>query len=232
MEREAFVTLVNYTPNPEKNVALAARMCYSSQGVKELAEELEQEEVERLIDLILKKGHDSVLEMASFSFAIEGISRVASHQLVRHRIGCSYAQKSQRYQEESSFFYILPDGVGEDEEALKIYQEAMDYSQRAYNRLVEMGIHQEEARYLLPGAVETKIFLTMNARSLHHFFGLRCCNRAQKEIRQVAYLILEKVKEVSPLLFKKAGPPCITHGYCREGDLSCGRLREEGSWNT
>lgn len=223
MERQVLVTLMGHTPDPEYQVALAARMCYSPLGAKELKEKLTPKEVERLIKKILAMNHESVLEMASFSFAIEGISRVTSHQLVRHRIGSSYAQKSQRYLQETQFNYIIPTGVKESPKGERIFMEAMAYCQDSYNRLLELGIHQEEARYLLPNAVETKLFVTMNARSLRHFFRLRCCQRAQGEIRRLAYCILKEVKKISPLLFQGAGPPCMT-GTCPEGDLSCGHI--------
>lgn len=228
MVQEAVVVLVSHTPSPERNVALAARMCYSSLDVSSLTRDLDEGEVEKLVQRILDLGHESVLEMASFSFAIEGISRVTSHQLVRHRIGSSYAQKSQRYIREEGFAAILPDGIASSPEGKAIFFDALAYCQQAYNDLIDLGIHQEEARYLLPGAVETKIFVTMNARSLHHFFRLRCCNRAQGEIRALANRMLEVVQEVAPLLFKKAGPPCIVQGSCPEGHLSCGGWKGEG----
>ncbi len=223
------VTLISHTPNPEENIALAARMCYSSREVARLREELTEEEISDLVELLLDKGHHSVLEMASFSFAIEGISRVTSHQLVRHRIGCSYAQKSQRYLQENDFSYIIPERVDKSEQALEVYREQMEQSQRAYNRLLKMGIHHEEARYLLPSAVETKIFITMNARALHHFFKLRCCLRSQQEIRELAIELRRQVRQVAPRLFKQAGAPCETSGHCPEGDYSCGRLEEDDS---
>lgn len=227
MEQKAMVTLVNYTPSPERSIALAARMCYSSLGASQLNAELGEEDVKQLVERILDLGHESVLEMASFSFAIEGISRVTSHQLVRHRIGSSYAQKSQRYLAERDFDFIIPEGIASATAGREVFLETMAYCQKAYDRLLSLGIHQEEARYLLPGAVETKIFVTMNARSLRHFFHLRCCNRAQKEIRNLAHLMLKAVQEVAPLLFKKAGPPCISQGTCPEGDLSCGGWKGE-----
>ena len=217
------VKLISYTPEAERKVAMAARLCYSPVGAAELEERLSDTQVQSLVQKILSMGHYSTLEHASFTFAIEGVSRVLTHQLVRHRIA-SYSQQSQRYVKEHEFEYILPPSVAANPSAKERFEGLMEEIRTVYGELTAMGVHQEDARYCLANATETKILVSMNARALFNFFELRCCARAQWEIRKMAELMLQQVKAVSPALFDKAGPTCISGGYCREGDLSCGRL--------
>ena len=153
------------------------------------------EQVQKLLAKIIKMGHASTMEHVSFTFGIEGVSRVLTHQLVRHRLA-SYSQQSQRYVAEHDFEYILPPSIEEKPEAKERFQSLMDDIQKAYNELADMGIPKEDARYVLANATETKIVVTMNARSLMHFFNLRCCNRAQWEIRELAYKMLEEIISV------------------------------------
>lgn len=216
------VTLISYTPNPERTVAAAARLCYSPVGVEEIMKDMSDEEAGEFLETIMQMGHLSTIEHASFTFAVEGISRVLSHQLVRHRIA-SYSQQSQRYVREDEFEYITPPSIKANPEALEIYEDMMRRIQEAYNRLTEM-VHQEDARYVLPNACETKVILTMNCHSLLNFFRLRCCNRAQWEIRSLAYKMLNEAKKVAPTIFEKAGPTCVSRDHCGEGKLSCGRI--------
>jgi thymidylate synthase (FAD) len=172
------------------------------------------------------------LEHASFTFGIEGISRVTTHQLVRHRIA-SYSQKSQRYVEETGFQCVMPPSIEDEPEAMDVFRETVDRCRYAYLKLREMGISKEDARYLLPSGGETKIVVTMNARELLHFFSLRCCYRAQWEIRAMAVEMLRLCRKTAPLIFHNAGPACL-RGPCPEGASSCGRLqevREEFAWN-
>ena len=180
------VKLLEHTPHPERVVAMAARLCYSAAGAEELAEKMTDEQVEKLVDKIIQMGHASTMEHVSFTFGIEGVSRVLTHQLVRHRLA-SYSQQSQRYVAEHDFEYILPPSIAERPEASERFKALMENIQQAYNDLVEAGVPKEDARYVLANATETKIVVTMNARSLMHFFNLRCCNRAQWEIRELAY---------------------------------------------
>lgn len=217
------VKLINYTPNPDETVAAAARLCYSPLGAEKLMQNFSPGEVEKFLDKLLKLGHLSPVEHISFTFAIEGVSRVLSHQLVRHRIGVSYSQKSQRYVKENQFSYIIPPSIKKNEEAEKIFIDQMAKIQKAYNELIKY-VPAEDARYVLPNATETKLVVTYNARSLLHFFELRCCRRAQWEIRNLADLMLEEVRKVAPTIFKKAGPTCVTQGICFEGNMSCGRI--------
>ena len=146
-----------------------------------------------------------------------------THQLVRHRVA-SYSQQSQRYVSMDSASYVTPHTVENDLEASKVFDETMDAIWDAYRRLEEMGIPPEDARYLLPNGCTTNITITMNARELLHFFSLRCCNRAQWEIREMADRMLEICREQSPVIFREAGPPCI-RGPCPEGKKSCGKPR-------
>lgn len=225
------VTLLSYTPQPERTVAMAARLCYSPTGAAELAANLSERQVDSLVEKITDMEHLSTIEHVSFTFAIEGVSRVLSHQLVRHRIA-SYSQQSQRYVKAHDFEYIIPPSVAANAMATDHFKKLMDQIRNTYNELVELGVHQEDARYVLANATETKIVVTMNARSLLHFFQLRCCTRAQWEIRQLANLMREQVRQVAPRLFKKAGPTCETDNYCSEGNKTCGRLeklRAQGS---
>jgi len=217
------VKLINYTKNPEKIIAQSARLCYSESGIEELDEKLTNESIIKLIKNIIKLGHYSVLEHATFTFAIEGISRVTSHQLVRHRIA-SFSQQSQRYVKinKEGFPYIIPKSIAKDNKLNKIFTEATKELDRIYNLFLDYNIAQEDARYILPQAVETKMIITVNARELLHIFRLRCCNRAQWEIRELANIMLKEVKIIAPNIFENAGPPCIL-GTCSEGELSCGK---------
>ncbi|WP_371376726.1 FAD-dependent thymidylate synthase [Sporomusa aerivorans] len=215
--------LIKYTPDPERAVAMSARLCYSAIGAEELEKNMTDAQVGNLLEKLRSMGHLSTFEHVSFTFAIEGVSRVLTHQLVRHRIA-SYSQQSQRYVAEHGFEYIVPPSVAANAEAGAKYQELMNKIQQTYDELVALGVHQEDARYVLGNATETKIVVTMNARSLLHFFEKRCCQRAQWEIRNLANAMLDEVKAVAPRLFAQAGPTCISGGYCTEGAMTCGRL--------
>lgn len=167
-------------------------------------------------------GHESPIEHVSFTFGIEGVSRVLTHQLVRHRLA-SYSQKSQRYVDEDAFEFITPHSISKDSIASGLFDAQMKTIQEAYNALVALGIPKEDARYVLPNACETKIIVTMNARTLHNFFKQRLCNRAQWEIREMASKMKEEIIKVSPLLFGKAGAACESTGVCNQGKYSCGK---------
>ncbi len=219
------VKLLEYTPNPERVVAMAARLCYSPIGAEELSEKLSDEQVKKLVGKMVKLGHASTIEHVSFTFGIEGVSRVLTHQLVRHRIA-SYDQQSQRYVAEHDFEYILPPTIAAKPEAKAKFEALMQQIRQTYDELTEAGIPKEDARYVLANAAETKILVTMNARSLLHFFNLRCCNRAQWEIREMANQMLAQVRTIAPTLFKNAGASCVNTGRCPEGDMTCGKFSE------
>ena len=215
------VTLLEHTPEPERVVASAGRLCYSESTAAELKEKITDEEVKKLLKLLATSGHLSTFEHVSFTFGIDGISRACSHQLVRHRLA-SYSQQSQRYVRfEEDEAYIIPPQISENQDALGVFEQSMEQAIEAYEWLVELGMEKENARFVLPNAVETRIVVTMNARELRHFFRVRCCRRAQWEIRALAWQMYFLAAEAAPLLFTKAGPTCL-HGKCEEGKLSCG----------
>jgi len=216
------VKLINHTPRPDETVAAAARICYSPLGAEELLAGFQPGEAEKFINKLVELGHLSPVEHVSFTFAIEGVSRVLSHQLVRHRAGVSYSQRSQRYVREDRFAYIIPPSIAKNPAAKANFQDKMALLQQTYDELVQL-VPAEDARYVLPNAAETKLVVTYNARSLMHFLQLRCCQRAQWEIRQLAEAMLTEVRQVAPALFAKAGPTCVSQGVCYEGSMSCGR---------
>ena len=236
------VKLLAHTPNPDAVVAAAAKLCYSKVGVEQISEKLTDEEVKRFVNHLVEMGHESPIEHVTFTFGIEGISRSCSHQIVRHRIA-SYSQQSQRYVKLEQFEYIIPPEIEKIPEAKEIFIEAMERDQKAYDELVKLLMKEkipkddmlskqqynaiekqaiEDARYVFPNACETKMVVTMNARSLYNFFSKRCCNRAQWEIRELADLMLEECEKVAPILFSNCGAPCATTGKCPEGKMSCG----------
>ncbi len=240
------VEMIAHTQEPEKLVAAAAKLCYSKTGASGLMDRLTEEQTENFLNKLVELGHDSPLEHMSFTFAIEGVSRVLTHQLVRHRMA-SYSQQSQRYVKLDQFEYVIPPAIANNEEALKVFKETMVHDQKSYDALVgilmeghvkallatgteekkakqqgeKMAI--EDARYVFPNACETKIVMTMNARSLINFFEHRCCQRAQWEIRDLADGMLKAVKQVAPTIFKTAGPKCL-EGPCPEGAMTCGKV--------
>lgn len=217
------VVLLKHIPNPEDAVVLAARLCYSPASIEDLVGEFEASKKKKFIQKIISLGHYSVLEHANFTFGLEGISRTTSHQLVRHRIA-SYSQQSQRYvQEKGQFEYVVPPSISENTDLAETFEETMFKLQKLYGNFVQAGIPVEDARYVLPNAAKTKLIVTMNARELRHFFRLRCCNRAQWEIKDLATEMLTLVKKVAPNIFKDAGPECLVSS-CPEGKMTCGRI--------
>ena len=241
------VKLIQHTPEPEKLIAAAAKLCYSPVGVEDIMEGLEPQKTEKFLGMLVDIGHESPIEHVSFTFAVEGVSRVLTHQLVRHRIGCSYSQQSQRYVKLEQFEYIIPPEIEKVPQAMALFMKAMDEDQQTYNKLVEVLFKEhydkltaagksekqakaaaeksaiEDARYVFPNACETKIVFTMTARALMNFFRHRCCQRAQWEIREMSEAMLAQVKAVAPTLFKTAGPSCLV-GPCPEGAMSCGKM--------
>lgn len=234
------VKLLQYTKEPEKTIAAAAKLCYSSVGVDDILDGLTDEGSEKFINMLMSYGHMSPIEHVSFTFAVEGVSRSLTHQLVRHRIA-SYSQQSQRYVKLDQFEYIIPPAIENDEVAKEIFINQMEGAQKAYdeivcrlkNKYISEGMDEksaekksiEDSRYVFPNACETKVVFTMNARSLMNFFHHRCCYRAQWEIRNMAEEMIKEVKKVAPALFKNAGPNCLV-GPCPEGKMSCGKLKE------
>lgn len=217
------VKLIQHTPDPERVVAAAARLCYSADPVPELMENLSDEKIADFVRKLREMGHLSPFEHVSFQFSIDGVSRALSHQLVRHRIA-SYSQRSQRYVKEQGFAYVTPPSIRRNPEALARFAEVMARLQEDYQNLLEV-VPAEDARYILPNACITSLMATFNARSLLNFFEHRTCTRAQWEIRDMAEQMLAQVRQIAPNLFAKAGPTCVTQGVCHEGVYSCGRLK-------
>lgn len=228
------VELLSYTPEPERTVALAARLCYSSRAVAELKSSLPDEEVEGLVARLLAMGHLSALEHAHFTLGVDGISRACSHQLVRHRLA-SYSQQSQRYVPLREVNAIVPPSVEQHPKWEPLFRAKLVELWDLYAAMCADGLPAEDARYILPNACETKIVVSMNARELRHFFALRLCRRAQWEIRALGFGILQAVIPVAARLFRGAGPGCVG-GACPEGGYTCGKpaeLRQElaQAWN-
>ena len=230
------VELLRYTPGPEEIVAMGAKLCYTSSDLTELQKGVEEKEQGSFIDKLLDMEHLSPIEHVTFTFGIEGISRSLLAQITRHRIA-SFSVKSQRYVSEQSreqgetFNYIIPPSIQElGVEAIEEYRGQMLTIQSWYDgwleKLGDKGEKSnEDARFILPNAAETKMIVTMNARQLLHFFNLRCCNRAQWEIRALAVEMLSLCKNAAPNIFKAAGPGCIA-GPCPEGKFTCGQVKE------
>jgi thymidylate synthase (FAD) len=217
------VKLLSYTNQAEVLCATAARTCYSAEAPSKILEGIDGAKADKFIDNVVGMGHHSIIEHAYYTFSLEGVSRAMTHQLVRHRLA-SFSQQSQRYVSMLTPDYVVPPTVKGNPDAERLFREAMDQAWDAYQRLAAI-IPVEDARYVLPNACTSNIMVTMNARELLHFFTLRCCSRAQWEIREVADLMLAEVLKVSPAIFKEAGPGCV-RGPCPEGKLTCGRPRK------
>ncbi len=230
-KKDLRVILIRHTPLPEETVGLGARLCYSRAGIPDLLERVSEKDQSDFVEKIMKMGHESVLEHVSFTFGIEGVSRTLLAQLTRHRIA-SFSVQSQRYVSyENGFGYILPPRIAAlGEEAAAEFQRQMDTMETWYRQWQEKlgktgeGTN-EDARFVLPNACETKLLMTMNARELRHFFALRMCYRAQWEIRELARQMYLICFREAPSLFSDAGPGCLRK-QCPEGEKSCGRMAE------
>lgn len=217
------VKLVSYTPNPADVIYIAAKQCYSQNNTFDLYTNEDPVKRDEFIKKIINSGHTSVIEHVSFTFSVTGLSRAASHQLVRHRIA-SYSQSSQRYINEKNFGYVIPPKIQSNKKAYDKYNELMNNIRNCYNELLNIVGEEskEDIRYILPQATETKIYITMNCRSLLNFFSLRCCNRAQWEIRFLANLMLYECRGILPQVFENAGAACEKDKVCHELK-SCGK---------
>ena len=242
------VRLIAHTPEPEKVVAAAAKLCYSDAHITDLLDGLDEEKTARFLTMLSDLGHASPIEHASFTFGIEGVSRTLLAQITRHRIA-SFSVQSQRYVRLDDFRYVIPPEIEAIPEAKAAFIESMNEDAQRYldlvqkledghtARLMAEGMPEkqarakaskqanEDARFVLPNACETKMVMTMNCRSLQNFFNLRCCNRAQWEIRAVADEMLKLVLPLAPHIFAAAGPRCLT-GPCPEGRMCCGKQAE------
>ena len=242
------VELITCTPDADKLVAAAAKLCYAKSDIDTLMDKLTPDKVESFLNTLADLGHESPVEHASFTFGIEGVSRALLAQITRHRIA-SFSVQSQRYVDKSGFDYILPPEIAAIPEAKAEFIAAMEEDAAKYERLRNILIPErkkkfmaegmneaaaqraaekaanEDARFVLPNACDTRMIVTMNVRSLYNFFRLRCCNRAQWEIRAVAIEMLRLCKKEAPILFKHAGPACV-NGPCAEGAYTCGKLKQ------
>lgn len=242
------VTLLAHTQNPEKMIACAAKLCYSSSTIDTLLDGLTDEKASDFVEMLSDLGHESPIEHASFTFGIEGVSRALLAQITRHRMA-SFSVQSQRYVKENDFQFVTPPEISANSEALEEFTKAMDNAVSSYNKLADILAKKhydtfisegesekvakskaekkaiEDARFVLPNACDTQMVVTMNARSLMNFFKHRCCNRAQWEIKALADEMLRLVYEVAPTLFKNAGPSCVK-GACTEGKMTCKRMQE------
>lgn len=242
------VTLITHTPEPEKIIAAAAKLCYSDTSAMNLLEGLDDDKTKNFVEMLANIGHESPIEHITFTFGIEGVSRTLLAQITRHRLA-SFSVQSQRYVKQENFQYITPPAIAGNPEAAEIYLKSMENAVNDYNKIsdileekyyqdfINQGIPEkkarnsaekkaiEDARFVLPNACETKMMVTMNARSLLNFFRLRCCNRAQWEIRELACEMLRLCSQAAPSVFKNAGASCCS-GKCPEGKMSCGKADE------
>lgn len=213
------VRLLRHTKDAELLCGAAASTTIKSGKPSEILEKMDPETARQKIRKVTGYGHASVIEHASFTFSIEDVSRAMTHQLVRHRVA-SYTQQSQRYVTYDTLEkYVTPPTIAGHREAKKMYDGALENISEIYQKLLKMGIPKEDARFILPNAAKTNIIVTMNARELRHFFNLRCCARAQWEIRQVAIEMLKQARKAAPALFENCGPTCVEQGYCPEGKM-------------
>lgn len=226
------VSLISHTPNPELVISVSARSSYKEGTPTEIFEKMSRpenaEKIKKDMKDMIRHNHLSPVEHASFTFALEGISRACTHQLVRHRIA-SYTQQSQRFVKvntQNDEWYVVPETLDNEEKKEK-FKEKMKAIASWYEELTEEGILPEDARFLLPNATKTNIVVTMNARELLHFFNLRLCARAQWELREVGTEMLKLAKKVAPALFENAGPSCMK-GFCPEGELMTEECKKMG----
>ncbi|MFH1513330.1 MAG: FAD-dependent thymidylate synthase [Bacillota bacterium] len=217
------VELVRHTADGEALTALAAKLCYAGGDVSALLERIQKNDQRAFIRKLLKMGHESVMEHISFTFLIEGVSRSLLAQLTRHRIA-SFSVQSQRYVGyENGFGYIVPPAVETlGTEAVLEYTAQMDQILLWYKDWQKKLGTNEDARFVLPNACETRLLMTMNVREIKHFLELRMCRRAQWEIRQLAETVFALCYAQTPELFAEAGPGCL-RGACPEGKKSCGQ---------
>ncbi|MBI5874189.1 MAG: FAD-dependent thymidylate synthase [Candidatus Omnitrophica bacterium] len=227
------VRLLEMTQDPIALIYAACRQCYSAKFAAEMFDEKDENPKKQaeFIRKVVASGHESPLEHVKFTFAIEGVSRALTHQLVRHRIA-SFSQQSQRYVKETNFDYIVPPSIAEDKDLESEFLSIMGSIQASYNKLLEkfkakgrVGERaNEDVRFVLPQAAETKIVVTMNTRELIHFFHQRCCARAQWEIKRLAARMLSLCIENLPEVFSEVGAKCVGLGYCPEGEnFTCGK---------
>jgi len=228
------VQLLSHTKAPQLVIYAAAKQCYSKKDAYSIFQSAEKESSETIsvfIKELMQRGHLSTVEHVSFTFSITGVSRVCTHQLVRHRVA-SFSQQSQRYVDMDNFEYVTPPLVERDGQLKEKFTKAIAQIKEIYQQMkmsatakknMDKEAVNQDLRFLLPQAVTTKIVVTMNCRELLHFFEERLCARAQWEIRELGEKMRALCTEVLPEVFSGAGAKCETRGYCPEGHRGCGK---------
>lgn len=225
-EVQPSVSIISHTEKPLETIYKAARQCYSAGSVADM-EPASREKMADLIRRCIRSGHTSVLEHVSFTFAISGVSRALSHQLVRHRLA-SYSQSSQRHVKVEDLEYVCPPSLCDETSAGRAYfLDSLERAVHAYQAMIADSVPAEDARFVLPNATATNIVMTMNCRELLHFFEDRCCNKAQWEIRRLALEMESLMVDALPEVFNLSGPKCRRLGYCPE-EKSCGLQQKKG----
>lgn len=219
------VKIVSHTPEPELAVVVAARTCLSDEAYEDIWRKMSDIDISRILATVIAKGHHSVLEHANFTFSISGVSRVLTHQLVRHRMA-SYSQLSQQRADASELGFVVPPEVRKDPNVVKKYLDLISQCQELYTDMLAKGLSLGSARYILPSAFTSRIIVTINARSLFNLLALRMCAAEEWEFRQVGTLMYKELMRVAPGIFKYAGTTCETEGICVEGEIgkNCPRL--------
>ena len=225
-EVQPSVSIISHTEKPLETIYKAARQCYSAGSVAD-TDLASREKMSDLIRKCIRSGHTSVLEHVSFTFAISGVSRALSHQLVRHRIA-SYSQQSQRYVKFDNIEYICPPSLRDETSGARaIFLYSLGRASDAYQAMIAAGVPAEDARFIIPQACATNIVMTMNCRALLHFIEERSCSKAQWEIHRLVMKIMNCMVEELPEVFNFAGPKCRRLGYCPE-EKGCGLQQKKG----
>ena len=219
------VTLQSVTPYATLIPAIAAKVCYSGDPIESIEEKLTFKDCRNLVTRVYSMGHKSILEHVSFTFLVSGVSRIATHQFVRHR-HCTFHERSQRYVEVGKSEVVMPESIKKDPDHIDSFDYAVRVCMHLYEKLINQGVPAEDARFILPQGIESQLIVTMNAAELVHIARLRCCNRAQWEIRDVARKMVILAREQFPVIFDKVGPSCYMDGRCPEGKMTCGKMKE------
>jgi thymidylate synthase (FAD) len=200
----------------------ACRTCYSEEAPESIFQravdgDFDPAKMQKLISSVIESGHGSTIEHVVFTFAITGVSRTLSHQLVRHRAGVAFDQQSQRYVKFKGQATMLPHSIAEADPELRArYEEQISGSLELYGDMLGAGLPGEDARFVFPNAARTNLVMTTNLRALIHMSGLRLCTMAQWEIRRLFQLIRHEIFQVSPFLGSFLAPKCVPLGYCDE----------------
>jgi len=201
-------------------IYLAARTCYSAESPESIWDavmsgRISEKKMMRVIAHVITSGHHSTIEHLNFTFTISGVSRVLTHQLVRHRIGVAYDQQSQRYVRADGDV-VIPPTVAQNPDAMAVFESCVSTASQTYQQLIALGVPEEDARFVLPQASKTNLIMTVNLRQLIHMAQLRLCTLAQWEIRQLFKKIRKEIMAVDSRLGRLLTPKCVWMGYCDE----------------